>query len=104
MYNITRTWSAARHQPDLRQISVTVRRDTMVDAADPDVPSGVLTRRERIGWYAYDFANSAFHQATGAVFATLLLDALATDRAWKLAGETSPSACDDASDPSTATG
>ena len=104
MYNITRTWSAARHQPDLRQISVTVRRDTMVDAADPDVPSGVLTRCERIGWYAYDFANSAFHQATGAVFAPLLLDALATDRAWKLAGETSPSACDDASDPSTATG
>ena len=41
MYNITRTWSAARHQPDLRQISVTFRRDTMVDVADPDVPSSV---------------------------------------------------------------
>ena len=47
MYSITRTWSAARHQPDLRQISVTFRRDTMVDVADPDVPSGVLTRSQR---------------------------------------------------------
>ena len=40
MYNIARTWSAARHQPELRQFSVTFRRDTMVDVADPDVPSG----------------------------------------------------------------
>lgn len=52
--------------------------------------------RHRFGWCAYDFANSAFHQATGAVFAPLAIDAAATARAWALAGATAPSACDDA--------
>ena len=50
--------------------------DAAMSASTP-APAPALTRRERIGWYAYDFANSAFHQATGAVFAPLLLDALA---------------------------
>jgi len=50
--------------------------------------------RHRFGWCAYDFANSAFHQATGAVFAPLAIDAAATARAWALAGATAPSACD----------
>ena len=91
--------SAARHQPDLRQISVTVRRDRW--STPPTLtPSGVLTRRERIGWYAYDFATSPSTKPPGRC-SPLLLDALATDRRGT-AGETSPSACDDASDPSTA--
>ena len=53
-------------------------------------------RRHRLGWCAYDFANSAFHQATGAVFAPLAIDAAATARAWALAGSSAPTACDDA--------
>ena len=53
-----------------------------------------LSERERHAWCFYDFANSAFHQAIGAVFVPLLLDTVARDYAWSEAGKTQLERCD----------
>ena len=67
---------------------------TSVNAVkDPDV-----LKRELQGWYAFDFANSAFFQSAATVFIPLLLDGLATKYAWSRTAGERPQSCVDLKD------
>src|SRR5262245_17147040 len=53
---------------------------TDAPAPAPDQPA-VSTRRERVGWYFYDWANSAFSTTVIAVFLAPYLTSIARDAA-----------------------